>query len=66
MEELQHMGYRVWWTILNARHHGVPHNRSRLWAVGIRGDTMGQGKTFAMPDPLPDHLGLSLSDILNP
>ena len=27
---------------------------------------MGQSETFAMPDPLPDHLGLSLSDILNP
>ena len=30
VEELQHMGYKVWWSILNAKHHGVPHNRPRL------------------------------------
>ena len=34
--------------------------------MGIREDTFGEGKTFIMPDPLPEHLGLSLTDILNP
>ena len=36
--ELQLIGYKVWWSILNAKHHGVPHNKPRLWAAGIRRD----------------------------
>ena len=60
VEELQGMGYRVQWGILNAKHHGIPQNRPRLWAVGIRADTMEEGRAFIMPAELPPsgaHLG---------
>ncbi len=47
------MGYYVRWSMLNARHNGVPQNRPRLWVVGIRKDTLVDGDAFAMPEPLP-------------
>ncbi|MBB2199615.1 MAG: DNA cytosine methyltransferase [Gluconacetobacter sp.] len=31
-------GYRVKWDVLDARHYGVPQERSRLFFVGIRSD----------------------------
>ena len=38
----------------------------RLWVVGSRTDTLIEGDFFAMPEPLPPQLGLSLADILSP
>ena len=64
--ELQAMGYHIQWSILNAKHHGAPQNRPRLWVVCIRRDTLADGSSFTMPEPLPPQLSLSLADILNP
>ncbi|MFM7982313.1 MAG: DNA cytosine methyltransferase, partial [Candidatus Fonsibacter sp.] len=41
VEELTAYGYRVHWAIYNASQHGLPQNRPRLWAVGIKRDTPG-------------------------
>ena len=54
------------WSILNAKHHGTPQNRPRLWVDCIRKDTLLGSATFDMPEPLPERLRLTLSDILNP
>ena len=58
--ELQDMGYQMQWSILNAKHHGVPQNKPRLWVVGIRADH-GRGQGFhyacrAAPPPSGAHL----------
>ncbi|MFM7977727.1 MAG: DNA cytosine methyltransferase, partial [Candidatus Fonsibacter sp.] len=59
-------GYRARWSVDNALHHGLPQNRPRLWAVGIRGDTPGAEGGFNGLEPLAARLYLSLSDILDP
>ena len=65
-EELAAHGYRLHWAIYNASQHGVPQNRPRLWAVGIRKDTPGAGEGFRGLEPLPADLCLTLADILGP
>ncbi len=42
------MGYRVTSDILDARHYGVPQERSRLFFVGIRSDL---GERYSFPEP---------------
>ena len=66
MEELTAHGYRVHWAIYNASQQGVPQNRPRLWAVGIKKDTPGAGGGFRGLKPLPAELCLSLAEILEP
>jgi len=66
VEELAAHGYRVHWAIYNDSKHGVPQNRPRLWAVGIRKDTPGAGEGFRGLEPLPAGLCLALADILEP
>jgi len=34
--EMEQAGYDVWWQVLNAKDFGVPQNRERIFAVGIR------------------------------
>ena len=58
------MEYKVTLSIMNTKHHGVPQNRPRLWAVGIRKDTPGAGDTFRNLGPLHPTLCLALDDIL--
>ena len=43
--------YNVHYKVLNTKDHGVPHNRPRLYFVGIRKD-VDQG-TFAFPEKIP-------------
>lgn len=34
--EMESSGYDVWWQLLNAKDFGVPQNRERIFAIGIR------------------------------
>ena len=34
--EMEQAGYDVWWQVLNAKDFGVPQNRERVFAIGIR------------------------------
>ena len=50
-EELAAHGYRMHWAVYNASQHGIPQNRPRLWAVGIKKDTPGAGEGFRGLEP---------------
>jgi DNA (cytosine-5)-methyltransferase 1 len=43
-------GYRVKWAVLNAKEHGVPQNRRRVFLVGVRSD-----QKFEYHFPKPTH-----------
>ena len=34
--EMEQAGYDVWWQVINAKDFGVPQNRERVFAIGIR------------------------------
>ena len=51
--------YHLYWEILNAKEHGVPQNRERVFLVGIRDD---HDNTFRFPSKEP--LKKKLKDIL--
>ena len=52
-KRLKKFGYNVYWQVLNAKDHGLPHNRERLFIVGIRVDCEVHGVMFKWPAPLP-------------
>ena len=66
VEKLAARGYRAHWANYNASQHGLPQNRPRLWAVGIKKNTPGAGEGFRGLEPLPAELCLSLTDMLDP
>lgn len=45
LEELEALGYTMSWRVLNAADFGVPQNRRRLFAVGLK------GQRFVFPEP---------------
>jgi DNA (cytosine-5)-methyltransferase 1 len=51
--------YHIYWKVLNAKHHGVPQNRERVFLVGIRDD---KDNTFQFPKE--EHLTKNLKDVL--
>ena len=53
------------WSVYNALQHGVPQNRPRLWAIGLRKDTPGVEQGLQGLDPLPAGLCLTLDQILD-
>jgi DNA (cytosine-5)-methyltransferase 1 len=50
-EVFKELGYNFSWTVLNAKNYGIPQNRERLFAVGIREDILGEQK-FIFPEPI--------------
>jgi len=52
--------YHLYWKVLNAKEHGVPQNRERVFLVGIRDD---QDNLFRWP--LEEHLTKRLKDVLD-
>ena len=61
-EDLEKLGYRVNYKVVNASDYGVPQNRERMILVGIRNDI---GKTFEFPPVIADKSQLTLRHILN-
>jgi DNA (cytosine-5)-methyltransferase 1 len=51
--------YHLYWKVLNAKHHGVPQNRERVFLIGIRDD---QDNVFQFPKE--EHLIKRLKDVL--
>lgn len=51
--------YHLYWKVLNAKHHGVPQNRERVFLVGIRDD---KDNNFRFP--VEEHLSKRLKDVL--
>lgn len=54
-------GYNCYWQVLNAKDHGVPQNRKRVFALYIRKDVDNGKFTF----PKPYDSGIKLRDILD-
>lgn len=51
--------YHLYWQVLNAKHHGVPQNRERVFLIGIRDD-----KDNNFQFPREEHLTKRLKDVL--
>lgn len=51
--------YHIYWKVLNAKEHGVPQNRERVFIIGIRDD---KDNTFTFPKE--EHLTKTLKDVL--
>jgi DNA (cytosine-5)-methyltransferase 1 len=51
--------YHLYWQVLNAKHHGVPQNRERVFLIGIRDDS---DNNFQFPRE--EHLSKKLKDVL--
>ncbi|MFD9591748.1 DNA cytosine methyltransferase [Kitasatospora sp. NPDC059973] len=50
--ELEHLGYRHRWFVLNAMHHGVPQDRKQGILVALKGDAM-DGFVEPAPETAP-------------
>jgi DNA (cytosine-5)-methyltransferase 1 len=51
--------YHLYWKVLNAKHHGVPQNRERVFLIGIRDD---EDNNFRFP--ADEYLTKRLKDVL--
>lgn len=51
--------YHLYWKVLNAKEHGIPQNRERVFLIGIRDD---QDNNFRFP--VEEHLTKRLKDVL--
>ena len=51
--------YHLYWQVLNAKHHGVPQNRERVFLIGIRDDADNRFQF-----PREEHLTNRLKDVL--
>lgn len=61
-EDLERIGYRVNYKVVNASDYGVPQNRERMILVGMRDDL---NKTFEFPPVQTNKSGLTLRHILD-
>jgi DNA (cytosine-5)-methyltransferase 1 len=52
--------YHLYWKVLNAKHHGVPQNRERVFLIGIRDD---KDNNFSFP--AEEHLTKRLKDVID-
>jgi len=53
------VAYHLYWQVLNAKNHGVPQNRERVFLIGIRDDA---DNNFQFPRE--EHLSKKLKDVL--
>ena len=61
-EDLEKLGYRVNYKVVNASDYGVPQNRERMILIGLREDLQ---KTFNFPPVQEDKSRLTLRHILD-
>jgi DNA (cytosine-5)-methyltransferase 1 len=61
--DLEHLGYRHRWFVLNASDHGVPQDRKQGIMVAFKGDILG-----AFVEPLPDGAAVvpTVGELLGP
>ncbi len=60
-EVFKELGYKISWTVLNAKNYGIPQNRERLFVVGFRNDIQ-MATEFDFPQPIP--LDKTMKDFL--
>jgi DNA (cytosine-5)-methyltransferase 1 len=51
--------YHIYWKVINAKEHGIPQNRERIFIIGIRDD---KDNNFRFP--VEEHLTKRLKDVL--
>jgi len=61
LRTLHGLGYRVFWRVLNAKDHGLPQNRERVFILGFL-KNIRSGEDFTWPSPVA--LKMSLTDVL--
>jgi|SRR6478736_2043724 len=59
MPHVESVPYHIYYKVLNAKEHGVPQNRERIFIIGIRDD---EDDIFSFPNPIP--LEKRLKDVL--
>ena len=59
LSELDRIGYKVYWKVLNSKDYGIPQSRARVWFVCFRKDI---DKGFKFPEPV--ELKIFIKDIL--
>ena len=62
VQTLEGLGYGCQYAVLNAKNHGTPQGRQRLFMVGVRSD-LGRGFSMPPPRPLKRHLKDYLTDL---
>src|SRR6056297_2700072 len=60
LSELDRIGYKVYWKILNTKDYGIPQNRQRVWFVCFR--EQEDYDNFVLPEK--EELNIFLKDIL--
>lgn len=60
-EDLEELGYKVNYKILNASNYGVPQNRERMILVALRDDL---NKVFEFPQTIEDKSKLTLRNVI--
>lgn len=58
LDYLTNLGYKNFWTILNAKDFGIPQSRDRVFCVSI----LDSSASFSFPEPI--HLNCSMYDFL--
>jgi len=58
LKDLEQLGYKNYWKVLNAKDYGIPQNRERVFIISIR----GEHKPYEFPIPFDN--GFRLKDIL--
>ena len=61
LNELNRIGYKVYWKVLNSKDYGIPQSRARVWFVCFRKDI---DIPFSFQFPEPVELKLFVKDIL--
>ena len=59
-QAFEHIGYKVFWKVLNSKDFGLPQNRERIYIVAFRNDL--EIEAFSFPEG--NHKEVSIRDIL--
>ena len=62
ISELEELGYRLEWQVLNSKNFGVPQNRERVFIVGHLGDESG-GQVFPLAEDAAEVQGISGGEV---
>jgi DNA (cytosine-5)-methyltransferase 1 len=60
LAELADFGYVSYWEVMNAKNHGVPQNRERVFCLSV----LGEHEPFEFPKE--EELDKRLKDVLEP
>jgi DNA (cytosine-5)-methyltransferase 1 len=60
LKELEEFGYTSYWEVMNAKNHGIPQNRERVFCLSI----LGEHEPFVFPKE--EVLDKRLKDVLEP